>query len=310
MMKNIILISGYTTSGSSAVIDLMKEIKGVKVIEREFRILQDPDGLFDLEHKICTESNPLNSDIAIKRFSKFINTYFSNRLLSRRIGLNYQKHINPDYQKITDEFIKSITKFTYDNWWWYLALELDSIDYFSFRLKSLLNKIKLTRFKFIEKSYFPIYDRLNYLNSARKYISDLIDYHFDDETNHVVIDQASGPNVYSKALEYFENSKMIIVDRNLEDTKKNIILDNRLIGLDSNSLDFDDKFRYWYDTYRIGKIEDDNNKNTLIISFEDLVMNYEDVTKQIFDFLNIEPKNHLDKYKYFDPNKSKRIIGL
>lgn len=301
---------GYTISGSSAVIDLMKEIKGVKVIEREFRILQDPDGLFDLEHKICTESNPLNSDIAIKRFAKFIKTYFSDRILSRRIGLNYRKYINPDYQAITNEFIKSITKFTYDNWWWYLALELDPIDYFFFRLKSLLNRIKITNFKISEKSYFPLYDRTNFLNNARKYISRLINHHFDEETDHLVICKASGPKVYSKALEYFENSKMIIIDRNIEDTKKNTILEKRLIGLESSSLDFDEKFSYWYYAYRNGKTEDSNNDNTLIISFEDLVMNYDNVTKKIFDFFDIDPKNHTEKFKYFDPNKSKRNIGL
>lgn len=53
-------------------------------------------------------------------------------------------------------------------------------------------------------------------------------------------------------------------------------------------------------------------ENIMCVRFEDLVLNYDETAKQIFDFLNITDYEnyHINKKKFFNPNISKNNIGL
>ena len=52
-----------------------------------------------------------------------------------------------------------------------------------------------------------------------------------------------------------------------------------------------------------------NENNILRLNFEDIVLNYNSSLKVIKDFLDIDTK-HIKKYKYFNPRKSEKNIGL
>ena len=43
---------------------------------------------------------------------------------------------------------------------------------------------------------------------------------------------------------------------------------------------------------------------------EDLVLNYKKTINSLFNFLNIDIKNHIYQNKFFDPSKSKNEIML
>lgn len=47
-----------------------------------------------------------------------------------------------------------------------------------------------------------------------------------------------------------------------------------------------------------------DGKNILRLRFEDMFYNYEESVQLIEDFCGLEAKDHIDKYKYFNPEKS------
>ena len=53
-----------------------------------------------------------------------------------------------------------------------------------------------------------------------------------------------------------------------------------------------------------------NNPNLLLIRFEDFVLNYDKVAKQICDFCGLDKVHHVYKRLYFVPEQSKKNIGL
>ena len=72
-MKKIITCAGYHGTGSSLITDLLKEFSNVKSFgEYEFRFLQDPNGVGDLEERLINNNSRLNSDRAIYDFKRFI----------------------------------------------------------------------------------------------------------------------------------------------------------------------------------------------------------------------------------------------
>ena len=51
------------------------------------------------------------------------------------------------------------------------------------------------------------------------------------------------------------------------------------------------------------------NPNRLVIKFEDLVLNYDETTKKIMDFVGLKPEDHVAPKSVFDPEISKVNIG-
>lgn len=54
----------------------------------------------------------------------------------------------------------------------------------------------------------------------------------------------------------------------------------------------------------------EKDKNTLVTNFDDFCNDYENQAKRIMDFLGLEEKDHVDKFKYFNPNVSINNTGV
>ena len=69
-MKDItfVSVSGFCSSGSSAVIDLLKEIKGCYVPDAEIRFIKDPYGIVEMEDALVNHWEFINSSAAISDF--------------------------------------------------------------------------------------------------------------------------------------------------------------------------------------------------------------------------------------------------
>jgi hypothetical protein len=52
------------------------------------------------------------------------------------------------------------------------------------------------------------------------------------------------------------------------------------------------------------------HKDILTVHFEDLVLDYGNTTRRIMDFFGLDKKNHLYPKKFFDPEISKKNVGL
>lgn len=304
-----ILVSGYGYSGSSALVDFFKEFDNIKVVNFEFRLFSDPDGLFDLADSIMNDYHPLNVDIAVKRFLKLAKVYSRKKKIWDRIGLNYSSILNEDVYQLAINYIKSITLFEYKSYWWFVLLESSFANYLYVRLITSICRVFSIDYVPDYYSHFINNDPIAFKNNTKKFITKLFASIDDDDNSIIVLDQPTRPPIYSRVLEFFDNAKLIIVDREETDISNDMFKRKKLIATgdytEINSL----HHRYWHKYMRLGKKVDENNINTLIISFEDLVLKYESTTLKVTNFVGLDKSNHTRKFEYFNPEISKNNIS-
>ena len=86
-----VIVSGFCSSGSSAVIDLLKEFKGFYEPNAEIRFLRDPYGISDLEKALVNQWDLINSTAAISDFLDIM------RKSARPKGVSYGFWAQKDY---------------------------------------------------------------------------------------------------------------------------------------------------------------------------------------------------------------------
>lgn len=64
-------------------------------------------------------------------------------------------------------------------------------------------------------------------------------------------------------------------------------------------------YKWYYDKYKSVK-----NDNVLLIRFEDFVFDYDRISRKIINFLGLEEVDHINKFKYFNPEISCKNVGL
>ena len=80
----IISCASYYGSGSSAITDLISEYEDVfSLTNEEFRFVQDPNGISDLEYNLVENFNRHNSGWALKQYKKKVDFYPGNFLTHR-----------------------------------------------------------------------------------------------------------------------------------------------------------------------------------------------------------------------------------
>ncbi len=66
------------------------------------------------------------------------------------------------------------------------------------------------------------------------------------------------------------------------------------------------KYYKWY----IDRYQYQLNPNVLFVRFEDLVLQYDQISKQIMNFIGLSEEEHIHKKEYFNPDISKNNIGI
>lgn len=97
----VISCASYHGTGSSAITDFLGEFDNVcSMTNYEFRFVQDPDGISDLEYNLVENHNRHNSGHALKRFK---------RLTDFNAGTKFNKRYEPffdnQYKKISYKYI-------------------------------------------------------------------------------------------------------------------------------------------------------------------------------------------------------------
>ena len=94
---NIVTVASYYGSGSSAVTDYVSEFDNVKSLTSyEFRFIQDPDGVAELEYNLVENFNRHNSGHALKRYKKLVD-YYGKHLFVKR----YENYFDNKWKEIS-----------------------------------------------------------------------------------------------------------------------------------------------------------------------------------------------------------------
>ena len=129
-----ITCASYYGTGSSAVTDFVAEFDDVyNFTNEEFRFIQDPDGISDLEFNLVECFNRHNSGHSLKRYKKLVDFYAGNFF-----GSKYAGFFGDKWKQLSYEYIDALTDFTFPGWWMYDLY--DRGEWFYFR-KRIANKI-------------------------------------------------------------------------------------------------------------------------------------------------------------------------
>ena len=299
----IISCASYYGTGSSAITDLISEYEGVfSLTNYEFRFVQDPDGISDLEYDLVENHNRHNSGHAIKRFKRLVDFYAGNRLIKK-----YEPYFQYQWKNISYDYIDKLTECRYKGWWQYDLLDRG---FFFYYRKLLLNKMcKMTIWRNKEDKQLNVLpneitycgkpSKEEFLNYTRWYLEALFEKANVDGSPNLMVDQIVPPTNLKRYLRYFNDIQVIIVDRDPRDIylSEKLIWKGHVIPTESAEL-FCQWFRY---TRAHRETESVNTDRVMFIQFEDLIYKYEETVSRIEKFLGFKEIEHINKKKYLNP---------
>lgn len=294
-MRIITCISFHGT-GSGAVDDFLKEFDNCPSGPRniECRFLQDPDGVSDLEYNLVENPHRLNSGYALRRYMKF----------ARETSYGYIKIFGNKWLKYSQDYVDSLVTEKYKGYWHgdlQLLSDTQKFIYFARRAKDKLMPKPLK--KPWRYNYFPNQDyyhvhitRDEFIEKTQAYVYNLCSLLNPKNQPFILLDQFVATSNIMRYVSYVKDIRVIVVDRDPRD----LFVQQRRYGdhvLPAEPEPFARVFRDHRSM--VGEIPAD--APVLRVQFEDLIYNYDEVTKKIVEFVGEDWSHHVSPKKYFDP---------
>jgi hypothetical protein len=312
-----IIYTGYTYSGGIIAGLILREINSVVVpANLEFRLLKERFGLLDLEDALFHNSDPEIIDLAIKDFLWLSRNFARPAGRFKKVGFGYNQLSNGSFFNETLKYIKSITGHKYYMSWHFYDFKKSLIETVFWRLiRKITKNFRYGR----EEAYFAYPNYEDFTKATRNYIeiiiNDILKKAKIMESEVIALPKAVNPFRYSqvvKTINYFNNCKIIIVDRNPKDVFLELVRSGkeRYLINSKDPVKVANSFITFYKSLRSEQIQIGNHENVLIVKFEDLCLNYDDSLNIIYDFLGVGSDQHIKKGYFFKPEESKKNIRL
>lgn len=301
----IITCASYYGTGSSAITDLLSEYDDCKSLTNyEFRFIQDPEGISDLEYNLVQNHHRHNSGHALKRYRKKVDFLSGNKLIKK-----YEPFFNNCWKKYSYEYINQLTDFTYRGYWHQDVIDKGSWFYLK---KRCINKVLTkTLWKNKEKGYCELPNEVTlcsapneelFLDCTRNYIDKLFNEANLDNKPNIIVDQLLSPSNLERYVRYFNDIFIYVVDRDPRDLfiLEKYIWKGTIIPVENVEL-----FCKWYlYTRKHRKFDKKILSNVRFIQFEDLIYKYDETIIGIQRDLGLTNENHIEKYKHLNPKIS------
>lgn len=309
-IMRIITCASYYGTGSSAVMDMLAEFEtDVQSLgEYEYRLIQDPDGISDLEYNIVENNHRHNSSYAIKRFKKFI---------SSLTGFGYAegyKIFGNALTDLTNEYINGITELEVFNWWHRDRLDkgrlysyVDRIYSLMHRLSDLKSEKRYSMLKNREKAYYTDISEHEFLIRTRRYLDQLFAVANRKNKPFMMVDQLVPPTNIGRYTRYFNDIRVIVVDRDPRDL---YLLEKYVWGWGIIPTDSVEDFVKWFKITRNPRYQVTDDQNVLRVRFEDMVYKYDETRERIIEFVGIPIESKANKRTLFNPEVSVKNTNL
>ncbi len=293
--------ASYYGSGSSAITDFVSEFDGVySFTDEEFRFIQDPDGISDLEFNLVENFNRHNSGHALKRYKRLVDFQAGNRLTKR-----YEGFFHGNWKKISYEYIDALTDFSYNGWWQYDLMDRGAFFYFRKRVVNKLLKMTVWRNK-PERCLNTMKNEITYcshpsedkfLRCTKQYIENLFSS-VAEGAETIMVDQLVPPTNLPRYLRYFDDIQVVVVDRDPRD----VFYLDKYVWCDGIIPSDVETFCKWYRyTREHRKTENLNTESVRFVQFEDLIYHYEETGHELAQWLGLDEKNHIRKKQLLNP---------
>ena len=299
----IISTAGYGSVGASAVIDFLLGYSDMKVFPFEFQLLHQADGISDLKYFLTKNRERVACNAAIQRFKTLALQSVCGRRMRRIVGSEYDKIVNDYLNSIIQ--VEWCGRSDYD--------PQDITDLSSFAVGQFIQRASTYCLRKINrnwhaqkyrKRYFSIMSEEEFDKLTRKFISDLLAVAGMKMSQKVIFDMAFSATNPMQGSEFFEDVKIIVVDRDPRDNYIAARLDTYL-----NSFlprDSAEEFTKFYGSTRKHTIW---HENVLKIQYEDLIYHYQKTTQTIMEYVG-ERIRPLKEFEYFDPDISVKYTKL
>jgi hypothetical protein len=308
--KYLVCTQGFGHSGSGVLLDLFSEFKNITVLGShdknggsalankktagEFDFVRRYGGVYFLENAFKTrEFN--QRDFMLKSFIT-LSEYFYLQ------GGVY----TDEYMRLTKKFISDLVKFKITT-----PSGLEGNAAFKFKewqhkdYPNLQTPFSYANIKDRYLYYLKDLSVAEYREIAKGYILSVLKT--IESKEYLVLDQfcGDGSTDMERKQAYAGPFKKICVYRDPRDVyATGYILEEHWIPKDPN--DFIDWYRYAHE----GFIRDHDSPDIVTVRFEDLVLQYSITVTKVLHFLDIDKDKHIHPKKYFNPEISKKNIGL
>lgn len=225
--------------------------------------------------------------------------------------MGYKEKINPRFYEITVDYINSLSEFTYKMDFYALKAKKSYYRYMVDRCRFGIDHYTHSKIKIanMRDCFFIHPTKEEFSFKTKKYFNDLFAPFFTEGVETIILDQAVMPRDAAVIDRYFENAKMIIVERDPRDMFCNEfhVKTHGVTSTIVNTVEAGVNFAKLQIALR-SDIPVSNN--ILRIRFEDLILDYDATVATIENFLDINSADHKLIKKYLKPEVSRKNIGI
>lgn len=334
-MKQVtkVVVSGFGCSGSSAVVDWLREYRSCHVLDDEFDLFRHPDGVQDLRDALTMRVSVRRCYLAMRRFSNL------TRVMARRPGRNFGR----DLERITFRgfenhmraFLAELTAVSYpagSTATWierhgevsHYATPVDESSV-SPRMQEFLVKLHRraqspTQPKsMIAKSMLrwmghplpaereEMYQPLSLTGEefdaiARRYFDEMARRMVPPDKSHLVLDQAVGPSGMPGGLDLMSDVRAIVVHRDPRDIFMSGLTKNRHWVPTNSAEDFARWFRIAMPRIKL------DDPRICVVGFEDLVTEPSRYLSYMERFLGLCSRDRPAPGSMFEPRTSLKNV--
>lgn len=302
-MKAITCASYYGT-GSSAVTDFIAEFDGVKSLtDFEFRFAHDPDGLSELEYNLVENFNRHNSGHALKRYKKLVDYNCAHFMAPR-----YDPFFHGQWKKLSYDYLDKLTQFTFPGSWQYDYYDAGPWFEFWHKLPNrlynrLLHKQSESTFGTMKNcvTHAAHLTEAEFLAHTRQYTDALLEAANPEQMPVIMLDQLLPSSNIHRHMRYFTNLQAVVVDRDPRDQYLlgKYVWNSEIIPKDLQT------FCLWYEYCRSTRESEAwDEASVKLIQFEDLIYRYEQTTRELTQWLGLDPAQHKRPRQIFNPDLS------
>ena len=307
----VITCASYYGTGSSAITDLFSECRSVFSFgDYEYRFLQEPDGISDLEYNVVENNHRHNTSDSIKRFLKYMDN-------NKKFGYGGYDIFGSNYELLVNKYVSDITELITFSWWnkdridkGRLFCLIDRVYSFVRRMYSggLRTEKKFSLLQNHELGYFTAIEEQEFIEKTQLFVEELLDSAMPDKRDFVMVDQMVPPTNIDRYVRYFKDVRVIVVDRDPRDL---YLLEKLYWQWGVIPVHKVSDFVKWFEiTRKHSDGSQDYSDCILRLKFEDLVYKYDETKERLFAFVGLNGNDHIDKKKYFNPSISIKNTNL
>ena len=306
----IFIVLGSGNSGAGAIHDYLlsrddffSPFKG-----KEFRLVNDPDGLDELFNTLYNDFSINGSANKLNNFNIFTKNFFYSNYN------NKNKILNKQFLNLTEYFINKVIKIQYNGSPQFFFDKINLLKKINFYFKRFILKKDSKNIELL-KMIIPV-SKENFIEESRKYLYEIfkLSDKFEEKKNIVIEQGGNFFNPIESTKYYGSNREIIVVTRDPKaiywsmKRRQSLAYPGHNIKL----------FVKWYKSV-MEKVNFSENNNVIHIKYENFFLDFENQKKILCSRLNIDPKindnfdlnftkNNLFKFKEKLTDDEKRFI--